>query len=217
MMTSGPELSQRDMASAAAAALLAATVSVAGPLEASAVGPVSMELQGITYSPVECPANLKEGRIGGSLTSGTRKDVFQQCINVKATTTNPSKKKIKDAGVFGFVSDEAAGASVIANNPDFRSDAGQFAQVDWIEPGEDVPIDFVFVGTFSKRDNSKDGELPELTFKGIKAISYPGGARFVELSPCELDSLAPECEDVSDEDRAALKTKSMAGLKSMQE
>ena len=88
-------------------------------------------------------------------------------------------------------------------------------QVDWIEPGEDVPIDFIFVGTFSKKDVDK-GDLPELTFKGIKAISYPGGARFVELSPCELDSLSDECDAVSDEDRGALKSKSMAGLKSMQ-
>ena len=36
--------------------------------------------------------------------------------------------------MFGFVSDEQAGASVIANNPDFRSDAGQFAQVDFHAP-----------------------------------------------------------------------------------
>ena len=90
------------------------------------------------------------------------------------------------------------------------------AQVDWIEPGEDVPIDFIFVGTFSKKDVEKGGDLPEITFKGIKAISYPGGARFVELSPCELDSLSDECDAVSDEDRGALKSKSMAGLKSMQ-
>ena len=189
MAALGPEreASRRQVASAAAATLLAAAASMAGPLEASAIGPVSMELQDITYSPVECPASLKEGRIGGSLTSSGAKSVFQQCINVKAkvrphphvcittagrgglgantahlhllfpTTapiptpnaypprtdatrprrrtpptpqaTNPSKTKIKDAGVFGFVSDEQAGASVIANNPDFRSDAGQFAQV----------------------------------------------------------------------------------------
>ena len=69
-----------------------------------------------------------------------------------AKATNPTKKPLKDSAVFGFVSDEKAGASVIANNPDFRSDAGQFAQIDNIEPGQDVPVEFVFVGTFSKRD-----------------------------------------------------------------
>lgn len=168
-----------------------------------------MDLSGIKYEVTECPPELKEGRIGGSLTAGARKEVFQKCINVKAIATNPTKKPLKDAAVFGFVSDELAGASVIANNPDFRSDAGQFAQIDTIPPGEDVPVEFVFVGTFSKGDQKGSEELPEITFRGVKAISYPGSARFVGLSPCELDSLSDECDAITQEERTAIKEKKM--------
>lgn len=105
--------------------------------------------------------------------------------------------------------DEKTGASAIANNPDFRSDAGQFASIDSIPPGTNT-IDFVFVATLNKADSKADGDTQRpLIFKSLKAISYPGGARFQSLSACELDSLSDECDDVSDEDREALREKKM--------
>lgn len=130
---------------------------------------------------------------------------MQQCVRVKCSVNNPTKNPLKDTAVFGFVVDESSGASMIANNPDFRSDAGQFATIDRIPPG-DNDIEFVFVATYSKKDQDT---MPPITFKSLKAISYPGGARFQELSPCELDSLSDECDEVSDEDRQALKEKKM--------
>jgi hypothetical protein len=50
---------------------------------------------------------------------------------------------------------------VIANNPDLRSDAGQFAQITTVPPGT-TTVSFVFVATIGK-DN--DGKLPKLTFR----------------------------------------------------
>lgn len=43
---------------------------------------------------------------------------------VTVTANNPSPKDIVDSAVFGFVYDEE-GTSVVANNPDGASDAGQ--------------------------------------------------------------------------------------------
>lgn len=197
------DVDRRTALSGVVAAAITAAAGTAAPV--GAIGPVSMDLDGITYQVLdECPPSLKEGRIGGSLGAGARQSVTQSCVNVKCTVTNPTKKPLKDTAVFGFVVDEASGASMIANNPDFRSDAGQFATIDTIPPGEHE-IDFVFVATYNKREQG----VPSITFKSLKAISYPGGARFQELSPCELDSLSDECDEVSDEERKALKEKKM--------
>lgn len=45
-------------------------------------------------------------------------------IQVTVTANNPTPKEIIDSAVFGFVYDEE-GTSVVANNPDGASDAGQ--------------------------------------------------------------------------------------------
>jgi hypothetical protein len=45
--------------------------------------------------------------------------------------------------------------------------------------------------------------------RSLKGISYPGGARFAALSPCELDSLSDACDEQSDEDRDAVRAKKM--------
>lgn len=186
-------------------AAAAATLALAGP-RAEAVGPVNMELSDVEYEAVECPPSLKAGRIGGAFGGSASREVLQQCVKVTCSVTNPTKKSLIDAAVFGFVLDPITGASVIANNPDLRSDAGQFASIDEVAPG-DQRVSFIFVATLGKESQ---GKLPPLDFRSIKAISYPGGARFAELSPCELDSLAPECEDEFDADEyKALREKKM--------
>lgn len=43
---------------------------------------------------------------------------------MSVTANNPNKKEVSDAAVFGFVFDEE-NTSVVANNPDGASDAGQ--------------------------------------------------------------------------------------------
>jgi hypothetical protein len=96
-------------AATAAWALLAAAGTVATPLAANAVGPVNMELTGVTYEAAECPAALKAGRIGGAFGGAASKEVTQQCVKVSATALNPTKAALKECAVFGFVLDEQVG------------------------------------------------------------------------------------------------------------
>ena len=176
---------------AAAPAALAASLAVA-PLvpPAAALGPETITLTGITYS----DTNKEVGEIcaGRPLKPpGERVAVglLPKCVLVKATSSNPKKKKaIKDAGVFGYVK-TATGDSAIANNPDFRSDAGQFAMIKEVPPGEGT-VEFEFVAVIP--DSIKD--LGELEFIGVKAISYPGGARMATFTECEMDSLSDACD-----------------------
>lgn len=42
---------------------------------------------------------------------------------------NPEKSKVlKDVSVYGFVKENDAGNSVLPNNPDFKSDSGQYGE-----------------------------------------------------------------------------------------
>lgn len=84
-----------------------------------------MELTDVAYEAVTCPPDLAAGRIGGALGTASRKEIVQQCVRVTATATNPTKQALENVAVFGFVIDEQAGASVVPNNQDLRSDAGQ--------------------------------------------------------------------------------------------
>ena len=71
--------------------------------------------------------------------------LLPKCVLVTATATSDSKKPVKDAAVYGYVK-TATGDSAIANNPDFRSDAGQFAMITTVPPGsEKVAFEFVAV------------------------------------------------------------------------
>jgi hypothetical protein len=46
--------------------------------------------------------------------------------------------------VYGFVTDAITTESVLANNPDLSSDAGQFAMIESVKPGDkQVVFDFV--------------------------------------------------------------------------
>lgn len=64
-----------------------------------------------------------------------------------------------------------AGNSVLPNNPDFKSDSGQYAMVKSIPPGSSR-ASYQFVAAVSV-DPKKD-PLPGLTFFKTKAISFPG-------------------------------------------
>jgi hypothetical protein len=46
--------------------------------------------------------------------------------------------------VYGFVTDSITTESVLANNPDLSSDAGQFAMIESVKPG-DTQVEFEFV------------------------------------------------------------------------
>lgn len=54
------------------------------------------------------------------------------CVTVDAELTETSPKDLEKVGVYGFVKDGETGDSVLANNPDLSTDAGQFAMIEAI-------------------------------------------------------------------------------------
>ena len=72
--------------------------------------------------------------------------LFPVCIQVEADVVNPEKtKSLKDVSVYGFVKEDAAGNSVLPNNPDFKSDSGQYAMIKLVPPGKQLKIQRVLM------------------------------------------------------------------------
>merc|ERR1719401_2923546 len=98
---------------------------------------MNINLQVKSYEEVECPEELAQGRAGGALGAGAGgAGIAQKCVLVKAGAKNDLGKLVKDAGVFGVVYGKGDGMSVLGNGQDGKNDAGQFAIIDRIEPGE---------------------------------------------------------------------------------
>jgi hypothetical protein len=97
--------------------------------------------------------------------------LFPVCIEVEAKLSNPKKDTFKDVAVYGFVKENTAGNSVLPNNPDFRSDAGQYAMIKSVPPG-DGTVTYQFVAAVTT--DPKKEPIPGLTFFNTKAISFPG-------------------------------------------
>ncbi|KAJ1461050.1 hypothetical protein M885DRAFT_508595 [Pelagophyceae sp. CCMP2097] len=156
---------------------------------AGALGPETIELTELTYA--DTGKLVGEPCAGRPLKPPGEKvaaGLLPKCVLVKAKSFNPKKTAVSDAGVFGYVK-TATGDSVIANNPDFRSDAGQFTMIKLVPPGAGR-VEFEFVAVIP---DSKDA-LGELEFVGTKAVSYPGGKRMATFTECELDSLSDACD-----------------------
>eukprot|EP00635_Sarcinochrysidales_sp_CCMP3193_P007995 CAMPEP_0118899964 /NCGR_PEP_ID=MMETSP1166-20130328/6296_1 /TAXON_ID=1104430 /ORGANISM="Chrysoreinhardia sp, Strain CCMP3193" /LENGTH=223 /DNA_ID=CAMNT_0006839097 /DNA_START=13 /DNA_END=684 /DNA_ORIENTATION=+ len=156
---------------------------------AFALGPENIELSDIAFADTgKIPGDLCAGRPLKVPGEKAAEGLVPKCVSVTAKSGNPNARKgAKDAAVFGYVK-TATGDSAIANNPDFRSDAGQFAMIPLVPPG-DGEVAFEFVAVLPP-----DADLANLKFEAIKAISYPGGARMAPLTACELDSLSDECD-----------------------
>jgi len=157
---------------------------------ASAIGPVKMPLTNIAYQAVDCKGKELSG---GSFTSKSTAGLVSYCVEVTADVFNPEKKTIIDASVFGFVFDNT-GSSVVLNNPDARSDAGQFAIIPKIVPGKSN-IKFEMVAAVP----SERGDVGELRFESIKAISYPGGDRYKAISDCDFNPSGDGCDEEEDD------------------
>ena len=98
------------------------------------------------------------------------------------------------------------GSSVVANNPDGRTDAGQMAMIDSV-PAGDNDLKFIFVAqqqtTCSTRPDP-NGKRPPcddtpsveglLRFESMKAVSYPGGDRYKTYDQCEQNPFAEGCD-----------------------
>lgn len=154
-------------------------------------GPINMDLQITDYHQVDLCNGKKPVLPGQKAVEG----LFPVCIEVEADIINPEKSKsLTDVSVYGYVKEDAAGNSVLANNPDFRSDAGQYAMIDKVAPGRSH-IKYQFVAAVS--NDPKEKPIPKLTFFNSKAVSFPGGAKFRPLDICEMDPFA--CNNDEDE------------------
>jgi len=88
-------------------------------------------------------------------------------------------KDLEKVGVYGFVTDAETGDSVLANNPDLSTDAGQFSMIELISPN-DSTVEFEFVAAVPmEKDTSKfENGIGDLNFDSLRVISYPGGQQY---------------------------------------
>ena len=197
---SAPSLTSRLQATLSAVALSGALT--LGVVPAALAGPEQILLKVQSYEEVGCPESLRQGRAGGALGAGAGgSGIAQKCVAVKAAASNDSGKPVVDAGVFGVVSEETTGMSTLGNGQDGKNDAGQFAMIDKIPPGESI-VDFIFVSQQNTECKSTRKEkcpvegtepLVKLKFEKIKAIAYPGGDRYKEYNECEQNEFAEGC------------------------
>lgn len=117
------------------------------------------------------------------------------CVTADATLVSKSPKPLDKVGVYGFVTDADTGDSVLANNPDLSTDAGQFAMVESVSTS-DAQIRFEFIAAVPRdKDLSQYANgIGPLDFSSIRLISYPGGQQFGAISPCEMNEFSDECE-----------------------
>merc|ERR1712050_127512 len=125
--------------------------------------------------------------MGGALGAGAGgAGIAQKCVLVKATVTNESGKTVKDAGVFGVVTEADTGMSVLGNGQDGKNDAGQMTMIPTVEKGTSN-VEFLIVAQQAddcvpsrKVKCPVQGPRPlvALKFDKMKAIAYPGGDRF---------------------------------------
>jgi len=118
------------------------------------------------------------------------------CVTVSAEITEQVKRpELVKVGVYGFITDEVTGESVLANNPDLSTDAGQFTLIEKVAP-EDTKVTFEFIAAVPKEvDVSKfDAGIQPLSFTSLRLVSFPGGQQYGAISPCEMDEFSMECE-----------------------
>jgi hypothetical protein len=105
---------------------------------AHAVGPIKLDLKPVSYKAQPCPP---EKPIPGEK---AMKGMRGLCVTVKANIQGDVPRELELPGVYGFITDGDTGESVLANNPDLSTDAGQFSIVENVKPG-DKTLEFEFV------------------------------------------------------------------------
>lgn len=135
LKTNGMKSNMFSRAMMKSAGVLIASVGFSLPMNvpvAQAFGPVELTVKIRGYSQVELCNGQKPLMPGQKAMEG----LFPVCIQVEADVVNPEKtKSLKDVSVYGFVKEDAAGNSVLPNNPDFKSDSGQYAMIKLVPPG----------------------------------------------------------------------------------
>jgi hypothetical protein len=173
-----------------------AVATTGGTPVAHAVGPIKLTLIPTKYTAVVCPPDRPIP--GEKAMIGMR----GLCVTVEATLPTSSSsssslltKDLEKVGVYGFVTDGVSGDSVLANNPDGGTDAGQFAMIESIAT-QDTRVQFEFIAAVPRdKDLSMyENGIGPLNFTSLRIISYPGGQQFGAISPCEMNEFSEECE-----------------------
>ncbi|KAL7453758.1 hypothetical protein ACHAWC_005391, partial [Mediolabrus comicus] len=156
---------------------------------ANAVGPIKIDIVNPTYTAAPCP---KDKPIPGEK---AMKGMRGLCVQVKAELAENSPKLLDKVGVYGYVDDALTSESVLANNPDSGTDAGQFAMIPSVST-TDKKIEFEFIAAvpMEKDISQYENGIGPLTFKSLRIISFPGGQQFGAISPCEMNEFSEECE-----------------------
>jgi hypothetical protein len=136
--SSKSDLSRRELVVGILGTAAMTSIIGAAPQEAQAIGPVKINLLNPTYSAKPCP---KDKPIPGEK---AMKGMRGLCVTVTVDLENAPEKPLELVGVYGFVTAGGTGESVLANNPDGGTDAGQFAMVPEVKPG-DKTLQFEFV------------------------------------------------------------------------
>ena len=167
-------------------------LSVGGTAEA--IGPIKIDIVNPSYVAAPCP---KDKPIPGEK---AMKGMRGLCVQVQAELAENSPRDLEKVGIYGYVDDAESTESVLANNPDSGTDAGQFAIIPEIKK-TDKKIEFEFIAAVPmEKDISKyeDGIGP-LNFKSLRIVSFPGGQQYGAISPCEMNEFSSECEEWEEE------------------
>jgi len=159
------------------------------PTPSEAIGPVKVNLLNPVYTALPCP---KDKPIPGEK---AMKGLRGLCVTVKADLENPSPKNIETVGVYGYITDAVSGDSVLANNPDLSTDAGQFAMIPLITTA-DKKVEFEFIAAIPKETDISlyENGIGPLKFRSLRAISFPGGQQYGAVNPCEMNEFSNDCE-----------------------
>mmetsp|Transcript_7572 Transcript_7572/g.9065 ORF Transcript_7572/g.9065 Transcript_7572/m.9065 type:complete len:254 (+) Transcript_7572:29-790(+) len=175
--------------SAATAAATIAFGLATPPQPAQAVGPIKVDLINPKYSAAPCP---KDRPIPGEK---AMKGMRGLCVTVEADLKENAPKELEKIGVYGFVKDGNTGDSVLANNPDLSTDAGQFAIIEKVTTSDKkVLFDFVAAVPVEKDTSEYDNGIGPLDFDSLRIISYPGGQQYGAINPCEMNEFSDECD-----------------------
>lgn len=196
----GNEISRRGAFSKAVSGALTAA-SVAGvlnsggdgqslrPEPANAIGPVKINLLNPTYTAIPCP---KDKPIPGEK---AMKGMRGLCVTVNVDLEESPDRALDKVGVYGYITDKGTGESVLANNPDLSTDAGQFAIIPKIETTE-KKTHFEFIAAVPREMDMSPFEegIAPLNFASLRVVSFPGGQQYGAISPCEMNEFSDECD-----------------------
>jgi hypothetical protein len=112
--------------------------SPAQPQPANANGPIKINLLNPKYPAIPCP---KDRPIPGEK---AMKGMRGLCVTVDVDLEDLPDRELEKIGVYGYITDEGTGESVLANNPDLSTDAGQFAMIEQIKQ-TDKKTQFEFI------------------------------------------------------------------------